>query len=94
MSIVKYKNGRFNVGQAMQDGWGIEWAGESALIGLELIDRTKPKNTCTISKVDWFVGTLRVFYDGGGWQCFDHCIEQFTLRPNQVRGQDIWNCKL
>ena len=42
MGIVKYtKNRTFNVGQALQDGWGLEWEGEEALIGVKLQDKRK-----------------------------------------------------
>lgn len=81
MSIVKYidrEGGRtFNIGQALKDGWGLEWSGEAALIGLKLKDREKPEHTEEILRTDWFAGTFRVFFKSGGWQCFDHCIEQF-----------------
>ena len=80
MGIVKYKKNRtFNIGQAFQDGFGIEWTGEDALIGLKLKDRKKYKHKVEIEKTDWFMGILRVFYKEGGWQCFDHCVEQFEL---------------
>jgi len=78
MKIVKYTTDRkFNVGEALKDGWGKEWDGESALIGLVLQDRRKDKHKVTIKNVDWFMGIMRVWFNEGGWLCFDHAIEQF-----------------
>lgn len=81
MGIVKYTgeglNKKFNVGQALKDGWGKDWQGEEALIGLKLQDRKKPKHKEVIKKVDWSLGIMRVWFDKGGWLCFDHAIEQF-----------------
>jgi len=80
MGIVKYsEDRRFNIGQAFEDGFGIEWAGEDAITGLKLQDRKNPDHKAEIVKTDWFAGTFRVFYKNGGWQCFDHCVEQFEL---------------
>ena len=34
MGIVKYSNDRkFNIGQALRDGWSLDWKGEEALNG-------------------------------------------------------------
>lgn len=80
MGIIKYTVDRtFNIGQAMQDGWGLKWESESALIGLKLTDRKKPKHKVEIVHVDWFMGIFRVHYQDKSWQCFDHCIEQFKV---------------
>lgn len=81
MRIVKYIgegfNKKFNIGQALKDGWGKDWECEDALIGLKLRDRKKEKHEVTIEKVDWTMGTMRVWFNEGGWLCFDHAIEQF-----------------
>lgn len=81
MGIVKYdKDGfgkKFNIGQALKDGWGREWQGEEAIIGLKLQDRKKAKHKVTVESVDWFMGIFRVHFKEGGWLCFDHAIEQF-----------------
>lgn len=78
MAIIKYTKERtFSIGEALQDGWGKEWKGEEALIGLKLQDRNKPKHKAIINKVDWSFGTFRVWFKEGGWLCFDHAIEQF-----------------
>ena len=81
MGIVKYdKDGfgkKFNIGQALKDGWGQNWEGEEAIIGLKLQDRKKAKHKVTIENVDWFMGIFRVHFKEGGWLCFDHAIEQF-----------------
>lgn len=81
MAIVKYidkEGGRtFNVVQALKDGWGKDWEGEDAIIGLKLQDRKKAKHKVEVSKVDWALGTMRVHFKEGGWLCFDHAIEQF-----------------
>jgi hypothetical protein len=81
MGIVKYnKDGfgkKFNIGQALKDGWGQDWEGEEAIIGLKLQDRKKSKHKVTVESVDWFMGIFRVHFKEGGWLCFDHAIEQF-----------------
>ena len=78
MGIVKYtESRRFNIGQALKDGWGEEWAGEKALIGMKLQDRKKANYKVQIEHVDWYSGILRVWFKEGGWLCFDHAIEQF-----------------
>ncbi|MDP1814435.1 MAG: hypothetical protein Q8K92_08300 [Leadbetterella sp.] len=85
MGIVKYNSDRqFNIGEAFEDGFGIEWTGIEGIVGLRLKDRKKPKLKVTIERTDWFMGILRVFYKKEkntpmGWQCFDHCVEQFEL---------------
>ena len=83
MGIVKYTENRtFNVGQALNDGWGMEWQGEDAIIGTKLQDRKKAKHKVTVEKVDWFMGIMRVWFKEGGWLCFDHAIEQFKRDCN------------
>ena len=81
MGIVKYigegLNKKFNVGQALKDGWGKEWESEEALKGLKLQDRKKPKHKVTVEKADWYAGILTIWFAEGGWLCFDHAIEQF-----------------
>ena len=81
MGIIKYTgeglHKKFNVGQALKDGWAKDWEGEEALKGLKLQDRKKAKHKVTIEKADWYVGTLRIWFVEGGWLCFDHAIEQF-----------------
>ena len=86
MGIVKYiacsTGKKFNIGEAIKDGWGLGWNGEQSLIGLKLQDRNNTKHKVEICSTDWFMGILRVFYKDGSWQCFDHCIEQFELDNN------------
>lgn len=86
MGIIKYEfdeEGKcFNVGQALMDGWGVEWEGEDALIGLSLQDRKNPRHKVTIKKVDWTLETMRVWFNEGGWLCLDHAIEQFKCINN------------
>ncbi len=78
MGIVKYTADRkFNIGQALKDGWEQEWEGEEAIIGLKLQDRKKSKHKVTVENVDWFMGIFMVHFKEGGWLCFDHAIEQF-----------------
>jgi hypothetical protein len=81
MGIVKYDSEgfgkKFNVGQALKDGWGKDWQGEDAIVGLKLQDRKKAKHKVEVSKVDWTLGIMRVHFKEGGWLCFDHAIEQF-----------------
>lgn len=81
MGIVKYdKDGfgkKFNIGQALKDGWGQDWEGEEAIVGLKLQDRKKANHKVTVENVDWFMGIFRVHFKEGGWLCFDHAIEQF-----------------
>lgn len=44
MSIVKYTGRRtYNVGQALKDGFGLDWQGDSCLLGLKLVDRKNKK---------------------------------------------------
>lgn len=81
MGIIKYNgkglNKKFNIGQALKDGWGKDWNGEDVLIGLTLQDRKKDNHIVHIKKVDWFMGIMRIWFKEGGWLCFDHAIEQF-----------------
>ena len=81
MGIIQYTgewpNRKFNVGQAIKDGWGLDWQGEEALIGVKLQDRKKARHKVEVDNVDWFMGILRVWFKEGGWLCLDHAIEQF-----------------
>jgi hypothetical protein len=83
MGIVKYKGGglnrTFNIGQALKDGWGLEWKGEGALVGIKLQDRTNPTHKVEITKTKWMYGTFIVFFGEGDWLCFDHAINQFKI---------------
>ena len=83
MSIVIYykkKGGRvFNCGQAVKDGWGIEWTDLEGLVGLKLQDRTKPKHQVEISGAGDMMGCYTVSFQEGGWLALDHAIEQFKL---------------
>lgn len=77
MGIIKYTKERtFNVGQALKDGWGKDWEGEEAIVGLKLQDREDENYEEEVLKVDWALGTMRVHFKTG-WLCFDHAIEQF-----------------
>lgn len=92
MAIVKYIgegiDRRFNVGQAMKDGWGKEWEGEAALVGLKLQGRKNPKHKVEVSKVDWVLGTMLVHFKEGGWLCFDHAIEQFKCDSQYMKASE------
>lgn len=83
MGIIKYISSstgkKFNIGEALKDGWNLDWKGEAALIGIKLQDRKNSKHKVEIIKTDWFMGILRIHYKDNSWQCFDHCIEQFEL---------------
>lgn len=80
MGIVKYnKNRQFSISKSLKDGWGKEFKYFDELIGLKLQDRKKIKNKVVIENYDWCFGIFRIFYKGGGWQCFDHAIEQYKV---------------
>jgi len=82
MSIVKYigegVGKRFNINQAVKDGWGIEYTGEECLVGLQLQDREKPKHKTKITGFRWDMGILIVVLKNS-WLCLDHCINQYKL---------------
>ena len=71
MGIIKYTgeglHKKFNVGQALKDGWSKDWEGEEALKGLKLQDRKKSKHNVTVEKADWYAGTLRIWFVNGVW---------------------------
>lgn len=81
MSFVEYylKDGQktFNCALAVKNGWGIEWG--SDLIGIRLQDRKNPIHIVEISKTHWMIGVFIIYFKEGGWQCLDHCIEQFKI---------------
>jgi hypothetical protein len=85
MGLIEYKaNGKYNVGQALKDGWGMEWDGLDKLVGLKLQDRED--ETCkiiTILRYEWSVGVLIVHFDNGGWLALDHAIKYFKIKPER-----------
>ena len=82
MGIVKYigegLNKKFNIVQAVKDGWGIEYTDIECLAGLQLQDRKNPKHKAKITGCRWDMGILIVCFKNG-WQCLDHCINQFKI---------------
>ncbi len=77
MSIVHYyiKDGRkvFNCGQAVKDGWGVEW---SDVVGLELTRRIDNHKT-TITHLGEVAGIITVHFAHGGYLALDHAVEEY-----------------
>ncbi len=95
MGIVKYSADRkFNISQAVKDGWDIEYLSPESLHGLSLVDRKRKDTKAKIESTDWMMGILVVNFVSGGWQCLDHCIEQFELVPKTILTEEQkqnWN---
>jgi hypothetical protein len=71
---------KFDIAQALRDsGWGVSYARLDEMAGVQLVDRNNPDHRVTIAgiRADPLFAMVFVDFEGGGWLCLDHAIEQF-----------------
>lgn len=87
-AVIKYykKEGRFgkvfSVKQALKGGWGVDFRKVKVFEdfeGIKLVDRNKPSHVVTIKAILEDDVFYKVYFNEGGWQLLDHCIEQFQV---------------
>ena len=93
MSVIKYyqKEGRFgkvfSVKQALKDGWKVDFRKVKVFEefdGIKLVDRNKPSHTVTVKVIEEDDNFFKVYFNEGGWQLLDHCIEQFEIAQEHL----------